>query len=424
MVRLAGIFSRLHPAKVLVIGDFMLDTYTVGKVKRISPEAPVGVVHVHHEEHRVGGAGNVILNLASLGAQVVAVGRVGNDHAGKILLELLEKEEVSCHGLFTQAHYLTPIKNRIIADNQQIVRVDHEKLDPLDRLLEQQIIASLPALLEGVKVIAISDYGKGFLSSPLLSAIIDLARKSDIQVIADPKGIDFAKYSGATILKPNLSEAYAAANLPLDTDLSVVAEKLLTLSQVDKLAITRSEAGISLFHRNGSREDYPVKVREVKDVTGAGDTVLAMFACALANGLTLGEAAQLANIAAAIAIERFGCARISLADLANSLLTLDSSSRVFDSDHLFALTQALQGKKTTLLNVSSSNGMTPSMMKYICQLGKDPHVDLLVYIRDANPCQDFITMLTALRDVDFILLGGDDSHHLSELLPLHESHHI
>lgn len=424
MVKLAGIFSRLLPTKVLVIGDFMLDTYTKGKVKRVSPEAPVGVVHVQSEEHRVGGAGNVILNLASLGAQVVAVGRVGNDYAGKLLLELLVSEEVCCEGLFTQAQYHTPIKNRIIADNQQIVRVDHEKLEPLDSLLEQQIISALPSLLEGVKVIAISDYGKGFLSDSLLAATIDLAKKFNIPVIADPKGIDFIKYSGATILKPNLSEAYAAANMPLDMPLATVAEKLFTLSQVDILAITRSEAGISLFQRNGIREDYPVKVREVKDVTGAGDTVLAMFACALANNLTLGEAAQLANIAAAIAIERFGCARISLSDLATSLLTLDCNSRVFDTDHLFALTQALQGKKATLINVSSAGGMTPNIVKTICQLGKDPQVDLLVYIRDPDPCKEFISMVTALRDVDFILLGNSNSPDLLELLPLQEIHKI
>lgn len=424
MVRLAGIFSRLRPAKVLVVGDFMLDTYTVGKVKRISPEAPVGVVHVQSEEHRVGGAGNVILNLASLGAQVVAVGRVGNDHAGKLLLELLASEGVSCEGLLTQAHFCTPIKNRIIADNQQIVRVDHEKLEPIDAPLERQILAALPHLFDGVKVIAISDYGKGFLSDSLLAALIDLATKANIPVIADPKGINFTKYSGATVLKPNLSEAYAATNLSHDVPLATVAEKLLTLSQVETLAITRSEAGISLFHRNGNREDYPVKVREVKDVTGAGDTVLAMFACALANQLTLGEAAQLANIAAAIAIERFGCARISLADLASSLLMLDSGSRVFDSDHLFALTQALQGKKTTLLDISSRDGMTPNIMKYICQLGKDSQTDLLVYIRDAVPCQEFITILTAFRDVDFIFLGQSDSLNVSEFLPLHEIHKI
>ena len=176
MVRLTGTFSRLGCSKVLVIGDFLLDTYTIGKARRISPEAPVAVLHVQREEHRPGGAGNVVLNLISMGCEVAAIGRVGHDAGGEILLKSLRDEKVDARGMVHQSAYPTPVKNRIIADNQQIVRVDHEQIISIPELLEQQVIDALPELLKGVKVIAISDYGKGFLTRTLLSAVIEQGR--------------------------------------------------------------------------------------------------------------------------------------------------------------------------------------------------------------------------------------------------------
>ena len=256
MVRLSGAFSRLGCSKTLVIGDFLLDTYTIGKARRISPEAPVAVVHVQKEEHRPGGAGNVVLNLRSMGCEVVAIGRMGQDHYGTLLLNILGEEQVNIDGMVVQGGYPTPVKNRIIAENQQIVRIDHELLTPLPEYLEQQIIDSLPRLMEGVKVIAISDYGKGFLTRTLLNALIEKARENGIPVIADPKGIDFSKYNGSTILKPNLSEAYAAAGLPMEAPLEQVAAKVLNNTQIDILMITRSEAGISLSLKRASRSIF------------------------------------------------------------------------------------------------------------------------------------------------------------------------
>ncbi len=352
MVRLTGTFSRLERKKILVIGDILLDTYTIGKARRISPEAPVAIVHVLREEHRLGGAGNVLLNLVAMGCDVVAVGRVGNDLAGERLLRAFEEEEIDRRGVVVQDHYPTPIKNRVIADNQQIVRVDHEQILPLPVELEERVIAALPLLLQEVKVIAISDYGKGFLSRRLLQAVIKAARERSIPIIADPKGIEFDKYAQATILKPNLSEAYAAAGLPREAPLDLVATKVLQLSNAEMLMVTRSEEGISLFSRTGERQDFPVRAREVKDVTGAGDTVLAMLACALASDLTVAEAIQLSNVAAGIAIERVGCARISLSDLARRLLEQDVGNKIFDQEHLFALQQALHGRKFAVLGLS------------------------------------------------------------------------
>lgn len=406
MVKLTGVLNSLGSKKILVAGDLMLDTYTIGKVRRVSPEAPVAVVQVHKEEHRPGGAGNVILNLISMGAEVAALGRIGGDVYGSFLLEAFSKEGVDVRGLMQQPGYQTPVKNRIIADSQQIVRVDHEAITPLPEMFEQQICEKLPLLMQGVHLVAISDYGKGFLSQSLLSTLIEHAKSAGIPIISDPKGVDFAKYSGSTIIKPNLSEAYTASNLPAEAPLDQVAEKVLSLSQSDILMVTRSEHGISLFHKNGGRQDFPVRIREVKDVTGAGDTVLAMLACGLANELTIHEAVQLSNIAAGLAIERFGCARITLGDLARRLLEFDVVNKVFDKEHFFALKKALQGREYNVLSLTGAHGLTSAIFNSIRQISAQDGAELLVFVRDAEPDAEFVSILAALHDVDFIFLSS------------------
>lgn len=403
MVKLTRTINRFGNSKVMVIGDFVLDTYTIGKARRISPEAPVAVVQVSKEEHRPGMAGNVILNLISMGSEVVAVGRVGSDYAGESLLDALKSEKVDTRGIFVQQGFSTPVKNRIIAENQQIVRVDYEQNAPIPELLEQHVIEILPELLKGVAVIAISDYGKGFLSRTLLGSIIDHAKQIGIPVIADPKGIDFSKYQGATIIKPNLSEAYAAANLPHETPLEYAAARVLEISQAEVLMVTRAEAGISLFYKNGDRQDFPVAVREVKDVTGAGDTVLAMLTCATAHGLPIDEAAQLSNIAAGIAIERFGCARVTLSEVARCLLDQNVVSKVFDEEHLFALQEALKARCYTVLGVSATQSFTPLLFTAIKRFGHTLNRDLLIYFYDSPAKEDFVNVLASLHDVNFII---------------------
>lgn len=421
MVRLTGTLSRIVPRRVLVIGDLLLDAYTVGKARRISPEAPVAVINVQHEEQRPGGAGNVVLNLISMGCRVSLVGRIGEDAAAKRLLKALSDEQVDTRGIVAQNEYPTPVKNRIIADNQQIVRIDHEQVSPLPELMEEKVIKLLPELLRDIDLIAISDYGKGFLTKTILANVIEMAKARNIPVIADPKGVDFTKYAGATVIKPNLSEAYAAAGMPPEASLDQVATKILTLSQSDILMITRSEAGISLFYKDGRREDFPVRVKEVKDVTGAGDTVLATLACALASGLTVAEAAQLSNVAAGIAIERFGCARISLADLARRLLEHDSVNKVFDQEHLFALKHALEGRPFTILKLSGKQGLTSAIFNSIRKLSHNGENSLLIYLTDAEPDPDFTHLLASLHEVQFIIVN---SQSLDDLCTLAHPAHI
>lgn len=404
MVKLVGAISRLTPKKVMVVGDFMLDTYTIGKVKRISPEAPVSVLQVLKEENRPGGAGNAILNLVSLGAQVVALGRVGIDAAGQKLIHALKTEHVDTRGIICQEGFLTPVKNRIIAENQQLVRVDFENNEMIPEVEEQRVVESLHSLIEGVEVVAISDYAKGFLSSSLLTEVIELCRQKGIPVIVDPKGTDFKKYAGATVIKPNLSEAIAASGLSPGANLDRIAAKLLHEVSVDCFFITCSEAGISLFLKDGSHLEFPVRVREVKDVTGAGDTVLAVLALAMANKLSLSEAAQLANVAAGIAIEKFGCARVQLNDLARRLLEEHTDNKVFDEDHLTALQEAVRGKPFTLLVIDAQEEFSSQTFKAIHSLSDDSEGELIVYLRNAEQNDAYVSLLASLHDIDFIIL--------------------
>jgi D-beta-D-heptose 7-phosphate kinase/D-beta-D-heptose 1-phosphate adenosyltransferase len=421
MVKLIGMLSRFNPVKVLVVGDFMLDTYTTGKVKRISPEAPVSILHVEKEESLAGGAGNVALNLVSLGAEVYAVGRVGYDNAGDELRESLFKEGVNIEGIIYQKGFKTPVKNRLIADSQQVLRVDFETVSQLPDEVESKIVPFLKGMLDQVQIVAVSDYGKGFLTKSLLAKVIAEAKDKGIPVIVDPKGDDFSKYAGATVIKPNLSEAVAAAKLSPSTSLDQVAATLLEKSQAEMVLITRSEAGMSLFHKSGISFNFPVRSKEVKDVTGAGDTVLAMISVAMANMLDIKYAAQLANIAAGMAIEKLGCARINLSDMSERLLEYDVENKIFDEEHLFALQQALKGKKFIVLGLESHQGMSNAVFKSIRKLScRDQEMKLIVYVMDSCLDEEFVSLLSSLAEVDFIVLKCESLRNLCQIIHPHQ----
>lgn len=402
---LIGDFSKLEPKPILVAGDLMLDTYTIGTAERISPEAPVAVIRVKREDALPGGAGNTLLNLSALGANPTLLGRVGQDAAGDTLLQTLRNARVSTDPILRSKTHKTPVKNRIVAENQQVVRVDHEEYSILTTDEENEVISKLPGLLSSTTIVAISDYAKGFLTPRLLKALIEEANKQKLFIIADPKGTDFTKYNGVTLLKPNLSEAYAAAKASRQTPLDQVAEILLETYHIEYLMITRASEGISLYSKKGGREDFPVKAKQVKDVTGAGDTVLAMLAFCLANKLNLSTAIHFSNVAAGIAIERFGCAQITTKDLAMRLFELDARNKVFDKEHLSALRKALD--HTPCHYISLSQGQFPDA-KTISQLIATKHKEqcaIVACIKDKEPDPDWIAALSALHPIDYILLG-------------------
>ena len=415
MVKLSYKFDRLLPKRVLVIGDFMLDKYTHGEVNRISPEAPVSILKVLKEKSLPGGAGNVALNLAALGCQVSVLGRVGNDIFGMELGELLHKEGICIKGLITQNRFKTPLKNRLIANSQQMLRVDIEEVNPLQTALQKEIIQKLTKLLENIDIVAISDYKKGFLTNAILSEVITESNNKNIPVIVDPKGRDFSKYKYANIIKPNLKELFEAAKLD-SYSIEDAAKVVLKQTQADILLITRSEKGITIFDKDFNRSDFPVLSKQVIDVTGAGDTVLAILALSIANDFRIDEAACLANVAASIAIKQLGCARITLCDLASRLLKADINNKVFEEDHLYAFKQVLKDKNFSLLSVKAEEGMSFTLFNTICEMSEKDHM-VVIYIKDEES-SDFIKMLSSLSEVDFIVLQKDNLQSLcAEIKP-------
>ena len=318
--------------RVLVCGDVMLDRYWHGATARISPEAPVPVVQVRNDEVRAGGAGNVALNAASLGARARVIGLVGDDEAGRLLEESLAARGVEC--AFTRlADAPTITKLRVISRHQQLIRLDfEERFDPRHAI---SISAALAAQLDGVNVLVLSDYAKGTLSD--VQALITAARKKGIPVVVDPKGSDFSRYRGATIVKPNLSEFEAVVGpCPDEATLVAKGEALRAELDLEALLVTRGEAGVTLLQRGQPAHHQPTRALEVFDVTGAGDTVSAALGCGIAAGLDLREATALANLAAGVVVGKLGTATASPdelyaamnthAPLAHGLLAADAVS--------------------------------------------------------------------------------------------------
>ncbi|MDX8431321.1 MAG: D-glycero-beta-D-manno-heptose-7-phosphate kinase [Candidatus Algichlamydia australiensis] len=400
-------FSLLEKIEVLVIGDLMLDRYTSGKVGRISPEAPVPVLHADEEHALPGGAGNVMLGLVALGATVHAMGRVGYDQAGEILQSLLSQEKINTAGIFVQEDYRTPEKRRIIADNHHLLRIDHEKIAPPSKELEEQIIDSFSQILPQISVVAISDYGKGFLTKELLQKLIARAQKAKVPVLVDPKGLDFSKYSGATLVKPNCKEAYLASGLSQEASLEEVSESIFSKSKIENLVITRSEEGISLFSQN-TREDFATEAKEIKDVTGAGDTVLATIAMAVGSKISLVEACQLANYTASVAIEHVGCKPVTLSQLAERLLKNSANAKIFEEHHLFALKELLKDQPFILLGMDQESVASIKWIDALQELAKEK---IILYVSEKTP-RHYLSLLASLKEISFLILG---SQSLTEL---------
>jgi len=349
-------FEKAASVRALVIGDLMLDEYLWGRAERISPEAPVQVVEVTREDLRLGGAGNVVNNLAALGCSVSVCSVIGADENGGLLRRAFEAKGVDLEGLFDDPERRTSKKTRVIAANQQIVRIDRETRAPIGAGCEQGMLGYLAARCRDFDVIIVSDYLKGVLTPEVLSAICQTGRTLGIPVVVDPKGNDYAKYRGATLLTPNRKEAEIASGIAItDVDsLELAADTLLTKLNLDALLITRSEAGMSLFPAQGAAVHIPTVAREVFDVTGAGDTVISVLSLGLACGLDLSDAAWVANVAAGIAVGKLGTSTVSpqeiVAEVGHGLK--DSDSKIKNLDvlaHLIAQERS-RGKQVVFTN--------------------------------------------------------------------------
>lgn len=422
MQNLLDSFTKLHKIRALVIGDFMLDIYVRGDVERISPEAPVPILRINSQEMRAGGAGNVIMNLLALDADVTPLGRIGDDIEGSQIQKILEERGVDISSIYREKGYITPTKSRLIGDSQQLYRIDKEVTCAIQVDIEKKIQTVLPSIVPNIDIIVVSDYKKGAISPNILQSIFALSKECNVPVVVDPKGDNFAKYKGAYLIKPNLKEAYIAARISIESPLEEVARILIEQSNVRYLLITRSEKGMSLFQEGGqSRRDFSVYSKEVKDVTGAGDSVLAMLAVSIANHISIDNAIELANISGALAIERLGCVSISLANIAEYILRQHQREQKHKVAHgiynklewnsgedLEVIKKSLFGYQIIVID---SNKILPSFCFERFLSLKEKYDDkILVYLQGEQKQFEYLPgVYFLLHELGFIVIGGNAS---------------
>lgn len=310
--------ERFDKTCVLVVGDLMLDKFITGTVSRISPEAPVPIIDVTSEIFRLGGAANAISNIRVLGGNVIAVGVVGDDWYGKRLIELLRQDGMDIECVLVCKDRPTTLKTRVIAGKQQIVRIDCEKRDAIAHEYTKAILDYLKRKIEGIDALLISDYDKGVVTNRLLDGLIPLAKKFGKPIVIYPKVEHFLDYKGVTIVITNIERASTVTGIRQINETSIrnMGQWLLTHLECEYVLINRGKDGMSLFEKNGSIMHIPAIENEVRDVTGAGDTVASLIALSLASGvIRMINSAVLANIAAGIVIEKFGSATVTRGEL-------------------------------------------------------------------------------------------------------------
>jgi D-beta-D-heptose 7-phosphate kinase/D-beta-D-heptose 1-phosphate adenosyltransferase len=321
---LRRLIGRFAGTRVLVVGDLMLDQFVWGDVSRISPEAPVPIVRVRRQEARPGGAGNVVTNVVALGGRAAACGFIGNDPAGRALAAAMRDAGGELDGVVASTRLPTTSKTRVIAHHQQVVRFDHDADDhEPGPALRRRLAAWIERNVRRFRVVVVSDYGKGVVTAELLDQLARLRARHGFAYVIDPKRPNFRHYRGASLVKPNLMEASAAAGIEIEDrrSLDAAGRRLLESWEADSVLISRGEEGMTLFKRRSRAHHFPTFAHEVFDVTGAGDTVLAACALALACGGSFEEAAILANHAAGIVVGKVGTATTTARELLRALKT-------------------------------------------------------------------------------------------------------
>ncbi len=409
--------------RVLVFGDFMVDQYIDGNVKRISPEAPVPVLEVNSKQSKLGGAGNVVNNVISLGGIVRTIGYVGIDDAGKWLIKNLKnlRVDVSFMKQFKQVKTIT--KTRVVSKHQQFLRYDEEVIKDIPPEYEQFIRQNIDLILNDVNVIIISDYNKGAIGESISQFIIDSARKLEIPVIVDPKGKNYNKYKGATICTPNTNELSVVSGTILNSEESITMAGIELCKKINLqyLLLTRSEKGISLFKINENlKKDFPAVPKEIIDVTGAGDTVVSTVALLYAAGFSIADCCSIANVAASVVISKFGASTITL----NELITAISSNtnvKLIDKDVIQYIANSLResGKKIVFTNgcfdllhaghLSSFNKARSFGDVLIVAVNSDASVKKIKgNLRPIISQDNRIALLCALECVDYVVLMEDN----------------
>jgi len=414
---------KAYTPRILVIGDLMLDHYLWGSCDRISPEAPVQVVDVKKETTVLGGAGNVINNLLVMGAKVNVLSVIGDDRNGKELLEMLKESGADASGLVKQKGRHTSKKSRVVASHQQMIRYDSESKNDIDEKSEMELFNRFEKIIMDVDALLLSDYGKGVLTQILTCKLIECAKKNKKFILVDPKGSDYSKYKGATLITPNKKEAIEATKIDIQDEQSLhEAGKLLKSSlELDYAVITLSEDGMAIFGNEVIK--VPTVAREVFDVTGAGDTVLASFGYALSCGLDIKESALFATSAAAVVVGKLGSATVSLDEIdmyEHSLRSGVASSKIKTKKEIVELLKKFKGKRIVFTN-GCFDILHVGHVKYleiaksfgdmlIVGLNSDASVKRLKgESRPINISEDRAYVLSALESVSFVVEFGEDT---------------
>jgi D-beta-D-heptose 7-phosphate kinase/D-beta-D-heptose 1-phosphate adenosyltransferase len=426
-------FLKVSKPNILVVGDLMIDHYLWGGCERISPEAPVQVVDISKETTVLGGAGNVINNLISLGATVSVASVIGRDDIGRELSMMLKSIGVKTEALVTQDGRKTSKKSRIIAASQQILRYDKESKDAISENSVSKILTAIEKDLFLYDMIILSDYGKGVLTTELAQGIIALCKKLGKKVIVDPKGTDYSKYRGAHLLTPNKKEACEATGININSK-ETLLDALLWLKKecdLDMSMITLSEDGIAIYdgindEKNGFKQ-FPTVAKEVFDVTGAGDTVIASIAFALSSEKSIEDTAKFANLAAGVVVDKIGSATVTLQEIEEYEATLhqsDSNAHIKTFEEIDVLVKRARemGKRVVFTN-GCFDILHVGHVKYLQEaksfgdilivgLNSDASVSRLKGpIRPVNPAEDRAYILAALEAVDYVVPFTDDTPH-------------
>lgn len=412
--------------RLLVVGDLMLDRYLWGEVQRISPEAPVPVLRLNRETEVAGGAANVARNLAALGPRVELAGLIGQDLEGERLLALLREAGIGADGILTLAERATSTKTRAIGNHQQMLRIDRERTAPLDEAMEDALFAAIGPRLREVDGLVLSDYAKGVLSGGLCQRLIQAARARAKPVWVDPKGQDFSRYRGASLITPNRAELAVALGLPAQPlePLLAGAGELRAALEVDALAVTLGEHGMVLIDAQGQHR-LPAVAREVFDVSGAGDTAIAVLAAALAAGLARPDAVALANLGAGVVVGRVGTACLEAAELLAALQDARSATqqaKILTGDELLHRLHQWrdQGERIVFTNgcfdllhaghVSYLEQARQHGQRLIVGLNSDASVRALKGAqRPIMPEADRARVLAALAAVDAVVVFGEET---------------
>ena len=413
--------------KILVVGDLMIDHYLWGNCERISPEAPVQVVDIAKETTVLGGAGNVINNLVTLGAVVSVSSVIGDDSNGSELMIMLKNIDVDTKNIIVQNGRKTSKKSRVIASNQQVIRYDKESKDSITNDSQLAILESLSLEIGNFEIVILSDYGKGVLTDKLTSKIIELANLNNVKVVVDPKGSDFAKYKGAYLLTPNKKEAILATGIEIDSEESL-EKALLQLKKECDLnisLITLSEDGIATY--DTKLKKFPTVAKEVYDVTGAGDTVIASIAFALSVGKSIDETCAFANLSAGVVVGKIGSATVSMEEIEEYEASLHKSNsdahiKNFQDIEKIVARYKANGKKVVFTN-GCFDILHVGHVKYlqvaksfgdvlIVGLNSDESVSRLKGpTRPINTSEDRGYLLAALEAVDFVVPFSEDTPH-------------